>query len=394
MHIPLNPILSIGLILFLSIFFAKLANKVKLPSITGYIILGIVIGPYLLNLIDRSILKSSGFISTLALSLIAFGLGPSFTLSNLKKTGKSVLAISIGEVLGSFILVTLAVWLIAKQPLNVAMLIGAIAPATAPAAIVMVTREYKARGIFTDTLLGVVAIDDAWGIILFGVVIALTDVIGGKGSTGFVIHEILKAVIEIFGSLIIGFVMGIILKLLIKITKTSSQLLTLVLSVVITTGGISVIFGFSPLLSGMALGATIANLTKTNKVFETLKSVDTPIYIIFFVLAGATLELGNLSTLGLLGILFVLTRLPGEMIGAFIGAVISKAPANVRKYLGLALAPQAGVAIGLAIIAAQRLGDTGSMILATIIVTTVIYELIGPILVKIALQKAGDIKAK
>ena len=389
----LNPILSLGLLVIAGFIFGRIFNKMGLPSVTGYIVSGIVMGPYGLNIIHKGILSGSDFVSSVALSFIAYTLGKSFTLKSMRKIGKSVFAISIGEVVVSFLVVTLALKFILHQPLYLSIVIGAIAPATAPAAVVMVVREYKAKGPLTDTLLGVVAIDDAWGIMLFAFSIALARSLAMSKGIVFssVFHQMSHAFLEVVGSLGIGFVVGYIFSKLFKYFKTPTHTLIGIIGIILLTGGICEELKFSILLSNMMLGTTIANTIKpSTRAFDILEGFDPPLYLLFFVLAGASLEVTNLKALGLIGLVYVLTRLPGEMLGAYIGARISKAPPNVRKYLGLGLAPQAGVAIGLAIISKIYLPE-GDLILSTIIVTTVIYELIGPPLVKLALRKAKEI---
>ncbi len=372
---------------------ARFFKKLKLPSVTGYIISGILIGPYGLNLLSKDVINASDFISNIALTFIAFSLGQNFTLARLRRIGKSVLYISIGEVIGAFVIVTFVLWFVLKIPFPIAMVIGAIAPATAPAAVVMVTREYRARGIFTDTLLGVVAIDDAWGIILFAFSLAIAKTAMGEhaGVLSNILFDLLHALLEVLGGLVLGFIIGIIFSYFFKFL-TPARLIIYVIGLVLVTSGISMHFNFSLLLSNMMFGAVVANVLKTDAPFEILKRFDPPIYLLFFVIAGANLEIKNLTALGMLGLLYVISRLPGEMLGAFIGAVIANADKRIKKYIGLGLAPQAGVAIGLALLARTTLSENaGEMILSTIIVTTVIYELIGPPLVKLALEKAGEI---
>jgi Kef-type K+ transport system membrane component KefB len=391
----LNTILSLGTILIIGLFGARIFSRFNLPSVTAYIIFGILLGPYVLNFVSPDMLKSSTLISNIALSLVAFSLGQNFTISKLHNIGKSVFAISIGEVVGSFILVSLTVFLIARQSLPIALILGAIAPATAPAAVVMVTREYRARGRFTDTLLGVVAIDDAWSIILFAFCIAIAKTFAGthQGIFAQFFSDIAHGVWEVLGGLALGIIMGFLLSFLLKYINTLSNLLIYVLGLVLINTGLSILLNVSLLLANMALGATVANKVKMSEnIFDVLRGFDPPIYLLFFLLAGANLEVPSIYSLGFLSILYVITRLPGEMIGAFIGAHISKADQNIKKYLGLGLAPQAGVAIGLALLTRSYFpGTIGDKILSTIIVTTIIYELIGPILVRIALEKAGDL---
>ena len=387
-----NTILSLGIIAVLGLLSAKVINKMKLPAITGYILAGIILGPYVLNFISEEILHSSSLISSIALSFVAFSLGENFKYSQLKRIGKSAFAISIGEVIGAFLLVLISMYFIVKTPLYVALIIGAIAPATAPAAILMVVREYKARGIFAETLLGVVALDDAWGIILFSFILAISSTISGNANAN-IFREVLHGFIEVFGSLLLGFVMGLVFRYFVKFIRMSGNMLIFTVGFILVTGGISEQLGLSVLLSNMMLGATIANFARTSRrSFDVLSRFDPPIYLLFFVLAGASFKIGSFGELGFIGLVYIFTRLPGEMIGAYLGAVISGARGSVKKYIGLGLAPQAGVAIGLALMAKGYIpGDAGNLILNTIIITTIIYEIIGPPLVKIALAKSGSI---
>jgi Kef-type K+ transport system membrane component KefB len=340
-------------------------------------------------------LHTSTLIANITLSLIAFSLGQNFTLSKLRRIGKAVFAISIGEVLGSFILVSLAVYLLGGQSLAVAILFGAIAPATAPAAVVMVTREYRARGQFTDTLLGVVAIDDAWGIMLFAFCVAIAKSLLGAhvGVLANVFSDLAHGLWEVIGGLGLGIAIGLLFSYLLKYINTLSNLLIYTLGLILISSGLSVWLNVSLLLANMALGATVANRVKmSDNIFDVLRRFDPPVYLLFFLIAGANLEISSIYSLGILGLLYVATRLPGEMGGAYIGATLAKANVTIKKYLGLGLAPQAGVAIGLALYAKNYFpGNIGEMILSTIIVTTIIYELIGPVLVRLALVKAGEI---
>jgi NhaP-type Na+/H+ or K+/H+ antiporter len=402
--VDINTAFSLGIILLAGLLSAKLIRKLKIPTITAYLLLGIAIGPTLFNLVSPGILASSGLISNIVLSFIAFSLGQNFSLERFRKIGKSILYISIGEVIGAWTVVTLCIWLIAKQPFYIALIFGAIAPATAPAAIVMVTREYKAKGTFTDTLLGVVAIDDAWGIILFAFCLAIAKSLAG--AHGFVsdtvFSGIMHAGIEIVGALVLGGILGIILSKLSKYITNASDLLIYTLGFILLTAGLALHFGLSVLLANMFLAAVLVNINKTSfKFFDALRAVDSPFYLLFFVLAGVNLlidDVNFLGVIGVLGLIYVFSRLPGEMIGASLGAHVAKAQESVKKFIGLGLAPQAGVALGLALIAKSTFVteingvSIGSIIFSTIVLTTVFYELIGPICTKIALKKAGDIE--
>ncbi len=391
----INTLLSLGLALTVGLAGARLMSKLKLPSVTAYILIGIILGPYALNLVSPDMLEASTLIANITLSLIAFSLGQNFTLSTLRRIGKAVFAISIGEVLGAFILVSAAMYIVGHQSAAIAILFGAIAPATAPAAVVMVTREYRARGRFTDTLLGVVAIDDAWGIMLFAFCVAIAKSLIGAHTGVFtnIFSDLAHGMWEVIGGLGLGIALGFLLSYFLKYINTRSNLLIYTLGLILINAGLSIWLNVSLLLANMAFGATVANRIKvSDNIFEVLRRFDPPLYLLFFLVAGANLEVLSIYSLGILGILYVVTRLPGEMLGAFAGASLAKADSTVRKYIGLGLAPQAGVAIGLALYAKNYFpGAIGEMILSTIIVTTIIYELIGPVLVRVSLEKAGEI---
>ncbi|MFH1856210.1 MAG: cation:proton antiporter [Candidatus Omnitrophota bacterium] len=393
MSIEQTTIFSLGLILLSGFIFTKVFQKISVPTITAYILLGIVLGPFCLNAISGRVIASSGLISNVVLSFIAFSLGQNFSKSIFRRIGKVVMSISLGEVLGAWILVTLSLWLIARLPFHVALLFGAIAPATAPAAVLLITREYKAKGPFTDTLLGVVAIDDAWGIIIFAFSLAVARIflVVESHAAGAFMH-ILAALFEIGGAFILGAALGFIFVKFSKYVNTQSELLIYLLGFILVNCGLAIFFGLSVLIANMTLSAVLINFHKTSyKFFEALRTIDAPFYLLFFVLAGANLEINLLGSLSMVGLVYVFTRLPGEMIGAYVGAKIAKTDAITRRYIGWGLAPQAGVALALALIAKEHVPEVGNFIFSTIIVTTIFYELIGPFCTRYALIKAGEI---
>ena len=389
-----NTAFSLGIILLAGLLSAKLIQKLKIPIITAYILLGVLIGPHALNLVSKSIFDSSGLISNVVLSFVAFSLGQNFSLERFRRIGKSVLFISIGEVLGALLIVTLAIWLLLRQPFYIALIFGAIAPATAPAAVVAVTREYKAKGSFTDTLLGVVAIDDAWGIILFAFCLAIAKSLAGahKFIVDSAISGVYNASLEILGAIGVSGILGFLLSKLSKHVTTPSECLIYTLGAILINTGLAIYFGLSVLLASMFLGAVLANMSKSSfKFFDALHSTDPPFYVLFFVLAGANFEIDLLHHVSLLALVYLLTRLPGEMLGATLGAHFAGVSSRIKKYIGLGLAPQAGVALGFALIVKDTFSNSvGGMIFSSILTTTIVYELIGPIFTKYALFKSGD----
>lgn len=389
----INTVLSIGLILILGLLSSKFIKRIKLPTVTAYIILGIIIGPYLLNLVSKNVLGTSGLISNIVLGFIAFTLGQHFSLSNFKIIGKSVLWISICEACGAWAIVTLVFFFLLHQPLYVALIFGAISSATAPAATMMVIREYKAKGNFTDTLLGVVALDDAWCLIIFALSFALAKAMNMHAATNFFIFQTLLGVfLNIMGAFVLSLIMAWILSFLSLYARSQTELLICTLGFVLMNVGLAIHFGFSVLLSTMFLGAILVNINKASfKFFDIIRSIDSPVYLIFFVLAGANLELPLLLHLGMFGMTYFLFRLIGKSGGALLGGVLGGASKRIVKYIGFGLVPQAGVALGVALIVKDAFPMIGGMIFSTIVATTILYELIGPLLTKFSLQKAAEI---
>jgi len=386
-------ILSFGVVLLTGFLAAKLLRKVRFPAVTAYLLLGVLIGPAVFNLISSRVLQTSGLISNIVLSIIAFSLGQNFSRENFSKIGKSVICISVLEAAGAWIFVTFAFLGLLKQPLYSALLFGAIASATAPAATVMVIREYKARGTLTDTLLGVVAIDDAWCLIIFAVSLSIAKALVKPLTTNlFVIMAFGHALLEIGGAFVLGASIALLLSYLSRYVTTEADLLIYTLGFILLTTGIALYFHLSVLLSNMFLGMVLVNINKASfKFFDILRTVDSPLYLCFFVLAGANLEITLLGKLGLMGITYLLFRIGGKLTGAYFGGHLSKAAPPVRKYLGFGLVPQAGVALGVALIAKMEFPEVGGMLFTAIVATTIVYEIIGPFCTKFALSRAGEI---
>ena len=389
----MNTIFSLGFILLFGLIAARLINKIKFPSVTAYLLLGILIGPSLGRLVSSDLISASGFISNIVLGLIAFNIGQNFSVDNFRRIGRSVIWISSLEAAGAWIMVTFALLLILKLPFYLSLLFGSIAAATAPAATVMVIREYRSKGNFTDVLLGVVAIDDAWGLILFALCLAISKAITAHISGNlFILKVMLKSMLGIGGAFILGWIMSWLASFFSKYVRTTTEALIYSLGFVFFTIGMSLALHFSVLLACMFLGASMINLKKMNlNFFETIKTIDSPLYLLFFVLAGANLEIHLLKGIGFIGAIYLIFRVIGKIAGVYGGAFITQATEKIKRYLGLALIPQAGVALGCALIAKDTFPEFGGIIFTTIVATTIIYELIGPICTKVALEKAGEI---
>jgi len=389
----MNTILCLGIVLVGALVAEKIISYLKIPAITSYILLGILLGPYALNVTGGGLIASSELLSNIVLGFIAFHIGKNFSVEHFKRIGKAVLSVSISVTVATLICVTVGIYYVAHQPFHIALLFGAISTATAPATTMMVIRQYKARGMFTDVLLGTVAIDDAWGIMIFSVSLAIAQVLQvGQFSEWIIMAVTIKAAAKIFLSVILGSIMAIIASRISGYLKRREDVLTFILGAILINTGVALYFHMSPLLSNMFFGAMLVNIEKTSfKFFESVNSVDWPLYVMFYVLAGANLDIGLLGSLGLIGSVYIISRIFGRIGGAYAGAVIAGTEQSIRRYMGLALMAQAGVAIGLAMMAKASLPHTGGAILNTIIATTVVYEIFGPIAARYALLKAKDI---
>lgn len=378
---------------------SRLMKLVNLPNVTGYLIAGILVGPYVLNIINTESIESLKIITSTALGFIAFSIGGEFKLSYLKKLGKSIVVITVVQALVTVLLVAGVMLLIpGEKSVKVprALLLGAISAATAPAATLLVVRQYKARGPVTDTLLPVTAFDDAIGLMIFSVCFALAKVFA-VGSALTVQAVLLDPLREIGLSLLVGGVLGAFIALMMRFFKSDANRLCLILAAVFACVALSELWGLSSLLTCMMLGAVLANLRRDAIVFMALADDWTPgLFMLFFVLSGAELDFSILATVGLAGIVYILSRSVGKYSGAFLGAAMSKADHNVRKYLGITLLPQAGVAIGMAqmVAASEDLAGIAPQVVTVALFATLVYELVGPVLTKIALTKAGEIERK
>lgn len=385
----MNPILGIALLLIGGFLGGKALNRLKLPAVTGYLLVGLLLGSSVLNLVDTKTLETLEPINNIALGLIAFIIGGEFSFENLRKLGRSVMLIAILEVAGAFTFVAAVMVLVFRLPLSTALIFGAISSATAPAATVLVLRELKAKGPLTDTLLAVVAIDDALCVIAFGLATTAAKAL----SSGVLAAATLwRPIIELGGSVVLGGLLGLVLAFTARRLRNHTDLLVVALGLVFLSGGASSWLHLSPLLTTMTLGCTLVNLSReqSNKAFAAIKTMDTPIYVAFFAMAGASLHLAYLWNVGLIGVGYILARVAGKAAGASLGATLGQSPASVRKYLGLGLVPQAGVAIGVTMLARQEFPALAQMLTTVILGSVVIYEIIGPVCAKIAILRSGE----
>lgn len=383
-------LLSLSAILLAGFLMTRLTKLAKLPNVTGYIIAGVVIGPYVLNIIPHEMVENLAFVSDVALAFIAFGVGRYFRKEVFQETGAGIIAIALSESLTAGFFVTLALHCMFKLNWDFCLLLGAIATATAPASTMVTIRQYHARGSFVNVLLQVVAFDDAVCLLVFSIAAA---VVNADVSAGLCVSEIAMPIVYNVAALGVGILSGIILSKLMTPSRSEDNRLILTIALLLGIAGLCAAVDISPLLSCMLFGTTYINMTKDKELYRQVERFTPPILSIFFIVSGMNLDISSFGGLGVIGICYFIIRIAGKYLGAYLGCVLSRTSKAIRNYLGLALIPQAGVAIGLAFLGKRMLpDDLGSMLLTIILSSSVLYELIGPASAKIALIYSGAIK--
>lgn len=406
-------LLCLSVALFAGLMLSRLAKLFKLPAVTAYLVAGILIGPYVIGalgiqgigFVSMEDIKTYSIIPDVALGFIAFSIGNEFRLASLKKIGKQATVIGIWQAVFTTVLVDIA--LIAlhfaipdKFPLPAAIVLGAVASATAPAATLMVVRQYKAKGPLTDILLPIVALDDAVGLVLFAVSFGVSKaLIAGHVD---LLSVVVEPILEVVLSLGLGFVMGLVFTFFERFFHSRSKRLAMSVTFVLLTvalsmmefhiGGVHV--AFSSLLVCMMLGTVFCNICDfSEELMDRLDRWTAPLFILFFVISGAELELSVFADwlIVLIGVVYILSRCLGKYFGAFTSSKWTKCDPNIVKYLGITLFPQAGVALGMAM-KAETLGEQGLLVANITLFSVLVYELVGPFLTKISLLKAGEIK--
>lgn len=380
-------IVSLAIIIVAGFLMSRLTKLLKLPNVTGYIIAGVLIGPHVLNIIPQEIVPSFSFITDLALAFIAFGVGRYINLGALKQNAKKTIVITLFESLLAMVLVFVCMKFIFNCSYSLSLVLASIAATTAPTSTLMTIRQYNAKGNFVDTLIQVIALDNALALIVFNICLVFA-----KGSEGGMSAlDVVLPLVYNLGAMGLGVGLGFLLKKLINEKYSMDSRLIMTFAIIISLTAVCVLLGVSPLLACMTLGATYVSAKGNTEMFNIISSFTPPILLIFFVYSGMNLELSALLDFGLMGIVYFLVRILGKLLGSFIGGSLSKSSLEVKKYLGLALIPQAGVSIGLAAIAQRSLPVEAGGILATVILSSaILYELIGPVFAKFAIFASGS----
>lgn len=397
-----SAIISIALMLFLGFAMTRVTKYLRLPNVTAYIITGILIGPYCLNLIPETFIAGTDFLSDIALAFIAFSTGEFFRITTLKQNGMKIVILTMLEACMATVVVFIVTYFLLGINISFSIVLSALASATAPASTMMTIRQTGAHGNFVDTLLQIVALDDAVGLVLYSVAISLAVALNLGARVDAL--SILQPIAVNCGVFVLGSVFGLILKLLLLKKHSDDNRLIISVSMIFAFCGVCSVLDVSPLLGCMAMGTVYINMTEDNKLFMQLNYFTPPILQLFFIrsglafkldmLTGGAVSLGNISLL-VIGVFYFISRIVGKYAGATLGAVITGRPREVRNYLGLALIPQAGVAIGLAALGARTLGGEAGVALETVILaSSVLYELLGPGCAKLSLYLSHSYSTK
>lgn len=377
-------LLSIGFILLVSLTLEFIGRHTNLPRVTLLLIFGIVIGKEGIDLIPEILTQNFEIITDIALLMIGFLLGGKITITSIREHGVRIISISVCAVLGTALFVLLALWL-AGIPLYIAILIGCLATATDPAATMDTIVESQQNNTFTKILYAVVALDDAWALILFSLGLAFVSASHGMThESNFILH----ALRDIGGGILLGCLLGVPAAKLSGRIRPGQPMLIEALGLVFLCGGFALWFEVSYLISAMVMGTAIANFAEHHEYpFHAIEDIEVPFLIIFFVLAGASLEITALQGIGLVTIAYIVSRIIGKYAGVFVGGKLTRTPPEINQWMGIALLPQAGVALGMALIAANAFPEFRQTLLSVVISTTVLFELAGPVFTRLAINK-------
>jgi Kef-type K+ transport system membrane component KefB len=398
MNLHLNTLLIFGIALILGIVVARFMDELSTPHVVGFILLGVLLGDSFLHLIPLSKAEELSPIADLALGFIGFGMGEHLLISDLRKLGKSLIAISLLESFGAYVFVFAGVYLFSKS-LPLSMMLASLASATAPAATVDVLRQYQSEGPLTTTLLAVVGIDDAIALLLFSITTPIALTYAG-GTSISILSQITIPLVHIFGSVILGIACAFPVDFFVLRMDNNEEILLFMISSVLVVVGISIWLHLSVILAALVFGTATINLEHTHAehVSNTIDRVSPILYILFFVVVGARLDIRLITDVGLVAIAYLIFRALGKVSGAYLGARLSNSGATVQKYLGMTLLSQAGVAVGLALSIASEVSNVGAQgesfektIITTIIATTLVVQLVGPILTRMAIFRAGEV---
>ncbi len=384
-------LLTLGGVMLLGMATDYLGRRTAMPRVTLLLLFGVIIGPAVLDLLPEFSRLWFPVIADMALLMVGFLLGGRLAVSFLRENGRKVLGISLAVVVTTTLVVAGGMLAVGTS-LMMALLLAAIATATAPAATADVVNELQADGPFTRVLLGIVAIDDAWGLIVFSFCLATATTLSGGGDA---ITVLLHGMWELGGAVLLGLVLGVPMAYLTGRIRAGEPTLSEALGLVFFCGGLALWMEVSFLLAAMVMGGTVANLAKHHqRPFHEIQHIEWPFMILFFVLAGAALNIDALLAVGVTGGVYIVLRTVSRLVGAWLGGLFTHGNKMEQRWMGLALMPQAGVALGMALVASQRIPELGDVLLPIVISATVFFELVGPVLTRLALRRAGESRTR
>jgi len=397
-------VISVALMLFIGFAMTRLTKLLRLPNVTAYIVAGVLIGPYFLDLVPVRIIEGMDFIADIATAFIAFAAGEFFRFSSLKKNGAKVILIALAEALTASLLVFTVTYFILRLEFVFSVVLAALASVTAPSSTVMTIRQTGAKGDFVDTLLQVIALDDILGLMAYSVTVSVALSTLSAPGTPVDIGSLLIPMFINIGIMILGGAFGFFMKLLMPTKRSNDNKLIISTALLFAFCGICALLDVSPLLGCMSMSMVYINITDDDKLFKQLNYFSPPLLLIFFVRSGMCFDLGALldpsSSLGsvtfiTVALVYFFIRIIGKYLGAFLGSAIVKKPKSVRNFLGLALVPQAGVAIGLAALGARTIGgEVGNALNTIILASSILYEIVGPVCAKLSLYLSGSYSDK
>ncbi len=390
----MDELTSLGLILLLALLAGHLVRVFRIPEVTGYLLAGVALGPSLLGWLNQQNLIALGVVSEVALGLILFSIGGVFEFSLFRRIGRQVLVLTLVESALAAVLVTGGM-LFLGQPWQVSFLLGAVAIATAPASTLMVIRECDSAGPLTDNLLGIIAVNNLLCITTYSLVAAGIDLTSDTNGSTFLLkayHSLFTLVWELVGSAALGYLIGLLLAGWSRHVTESGEMLILLAGSILLCVGVARVLALSPLVASLAVGATMANLAERSKhLFETLSGTDPPFYAMFFVLAGAELNVALIPAMGVVGIVYLFGRAGGKFIGASIAARRLGLAPKVQRFLGFGLLAQAGLAVGLTFAINHRFTAFAPVVSTIVLASVAVYEMVGPISTRFALVRAGEV---
>ena len=383
--------LYVSLLLLVGLTGGWLTSKINLPSVTGYILSGLILGPSVLNIITGDVYNSLGFVNELALGILAISVGTELHRDMIKRLGRDLTILSVANTLLSFALTTAFTYFLGL-PITYALVLGALSMTVSPSGVVSMVKETRARGEMTQTLLGLVAFDNLITIIVFGIVVAFVTSVGNTDANNLTL--ILSVFLDIIFAGLIGLGVGLFVAFFIRQMLPNDRLLVIIGAAILFNSGIATVLTLSPILINIVAGATITNLTnRRGLVSEVISRMELPIFVVFLTLAGAHLDIAIFARVGLIGMAYIGGRLIGKVLGAFAASHVTSLSQKSRQNIGLSLLPQAGIAIGLATIAEQSVPGAKGVLAGVVLTGVVFFEIVGPLILARALKNTGETNA-